>query len=212
MSFFRLTAFVAKSFKQAKPYITVDDKIIDESLRWLSEKQNANGSFSEVGTVSHKDMQGGAAKGLALTAYVLSAFLEIEGSNSQYRNIIYKGVDYLARNLHDIDDKYALAISTYVLGLAGHVYESEAFRLLEKAATVEGGDDLMYWSKPVPEDQDKNPWYSLSRTVDVEMTSYAMLTYLRKNSLTEATMILKWLVRQRNAEGGFASTQVSKHA
>lgn len=47
-------------------------------MKWLAEKQSANGSFPEVGTVSHRDMQGGAARGLALTAYVLSAFLEVE--------------------------------------------------------------------------------------------------------------------------------------
>lgn len=71
-----LTAFVAKSFIQATPYIDVDENIINEALRWLSEKQNKDGSFPEVGEVSHKDMQGGSSNGVALTAYVLTAFLE----------------------------------------------------------------------------------------------------------------------------------------
>lgn len=71
-----LTAFVAKSFKQASQYIIVEDRIINEALLWLSNIQAENGSFSEVGKVSHKDMQGGAAKGLALTSYTLTAFLE----------------------------------------------------------------------------------------------------------------------------------------
>lgn len=72
----RLTAFVAKSFRQATEYITIDNKVIDEALQWLSNNQAANGSFPEVGRVSHRDMQGGAAKGLALTAFTLIAFLE----------------------------------------------------------------------------------------------------------------------------------------
>lgn len=67
---------MAKSFKSAEDYITVDSAVINDALQWLSEKQAANGSFPEVGMVSHRDMQGGAAKGLALTAYVLSTFLE----------------------------------------------------------------------------------------------------------------------------------------
>lgn len=88
----RLTAFVAKSFKQAEKYITVEEKIVADALKWLAEKQAANGSFPEVGTVSHRDMQGGAAKGLALTAYVLSAFLEVEVRlcNRYTRNCHYK--------------------------------------------------------------------------------------------------------------------------
>lgn len=72
----RLTAFVAKAFKQAAAYIPVEDRIIDEALQWLSNNQAPNGSFPEVGRVSHRDMQGGAAKGLALTAFTLIAFLE----------------------------------------------------------------------------------------------------------------------------------------
>ncbi|XP_014214992.1 CD109 antigen-like isoform X2 [Copidosoma floridanum] len=202
-----LTAFVAKSFKQAEKYITVEEKIVSDALRWLAENQAANGSFPEVGTVSHKDMQGGAAKGLALTAYVLSAFLEIENIDGPYRNVIYKGVDYVVRHMQDLDDNYALSICTYVLGLARNAYEDEAFRELERRAnyTLEGG--LKWWSKPVPEPERNNPWYSLSRCADVEMTSYAMLSYLRRNMLTDATAIMKWLIKQRNAEGGFASTQ-----
>jgi hypothetical protein len=72
----RLTAFVAKSFQQAMPHINIEEKIIQEALHWLSMNQAANGSFSEVGKVIHQDMQGGSAKGLALTAYTLIAFLE----------------------------------------------------------------------------------------------------------------------------------------
>ena len=201
-----MTAFVAKSFKQAERYITIDDKIIDDALQWLAEKQEANGSFPEVGTVSHRDMQGGAAKGLALTAYVLTSFLESNEAAeiSKYRNVISKGIEYIARNMPELEDNYALSICAYVLSLARHPAENEAFRLLESRANTK--DEQMWWSKPIPKD-DKNPWYSLSRTVDVEMTSYALLTYLRKNDLTDATAIMKWLVKQRNAEGGFASTQ-----
>lgn len=72
----RLTAFVAKSFRQAMPYIAVEEKVVMDALQWLANNQASNGSFPEVGTVSHRDMQGGAAKGLALTAYTLTAFLE----------------------------------------------------------------------------------------------------------------------------------------
>lgn len=71
-----MTAFVARSFRQAQPYITIEDSVIDDALKWLSANQAVNGSFPEVGKVSHTDMQGGAGKGVPLTAYVLLAFLE----------------------------------------------------------------------------------------------------------------------------------------
>lgn len=120
--------------------------------------------------------------------------------------MIYKGVDYIVRNVQGLDDDYALSICTYVLGLARNVYEDEAFRLLEIHSNNK--DEMKWWSKPVPEADQKNPWHSaLSRTVDVEMTSYALMAYLRRNQLVDATSIMKWLVKQRNVEGGFASTQ-----
>ncbi|XP_043259825.1 CD109 antigen-like isoform X1 [Colletes gigas] len=199
-----LTAFVAKAFNQAVEYIPIENRIIDEAFQWLANNQAPNGSFPEVGKVSHRDMQGGAAKGLALTAFTLIAFLENTNANGKYRNTINKGIDYIIRNMNDLDDTYALSICTYALNLAKHPYENTAFNLLESKAMTK--EDLKWWSKPIPKD-DKNPWYSLPRPVDVEMTSYTLLTYLRRNAVTDSIPIMKWLVKQRNAEGGFASTQ-----
>lgn len=73
-----LTAFVSKSFRQAAEHIDVDENIIGKALKWLSKVQNEDGSFPEVGQVSHKDLQGGSSRGIAMTAYVLTAFLENE--------------------------------------------------------------------------------------------------------------------------------------
>ncbi|XP_011302420.1 CD109 antigen isoform X2 [Fopius arisanus] len=200
-----LTAFVAKSFKQASEYITVEDRIINEALLWLSEVQASNGSFPEVGRVSHKDMQGGASKGLALTAYTLTAFLENPEAQSKYRNTINKGVDYIVRNMEGLDDLYALSICVYVLNLAKHPYEDAAFGRLEFKATTK--EDMKWWNKTVDKD-DKNPWFNaLPRSVDVEMTSYTLMTYLRRNLVSDAIPVMKWLVKQRNPEGGFSSTQ-----
>lgn len=70
-----LTAFVARSFRQAAEHVAVSDEIIGDSLKWLSEKQASDGSFTEKGSIFQKEMQSGASNGLALTAYVLTAFL-----------------------------------------------------------------------------------------------------------------------------------------
>lgn len=83
-----LTAFVAKSFKQANKYIDIDDKVIDEALDFLSKIQAADGSFPEVGQVSHQAMQGGASKGVALTAYTTIAFLR--NKVGSFKNFVSK--------------------------------------------------------------------------------------------------------------------------
>lgn len=200
-----LTAFVARSFRQAMPYINIEEKVILEALQWLASNQAANGSFPEVGQVSHKDMQGGSAKGLALTAYTLLAFLENSKATPLYRNAVNKGIDYIVRNVNGLEDPYAIAICAYTLQLAQHPVADIMFNLLEAAAQTTS--DIKWWQRPVSENEKKNPWLSVPNSVNIEMTSYSLLTYLQKGLVEDALPIMKWLVSQQNDEGGFASTQ-----
>ncbi|XP_026273559.1 CD109 antigen isoform X2 [Frankliniella occidentalis] len=203
-----LTAFVAKSFEMARSadLVQVEPRVVDEALTWLAKQQAENGSFPEVGTVSHRDMQGGAAKGLALTAYVLTAFLQGQDSDSTYKHqdTVKKTLEYLVANLDGLDDPYSIAITTHALHVAGHPAKDKAFKLLQDKASTEAGH--RFWSKPVESDKD-NPYWSQPNSVNVEMTAYALMTYVSRGLLDEALPIMQWLVSQRNSNGGFASTQ-----
>lgn len=44
--------------------------------------------------------------------------------------------------------------------------------------------------------------------VDIETSAYTMLYYTKSQQFVQAQNILKWTLKQRNANGGFASTQV----
>lgn len=200
-----LTAFVARSFKQAASHISVEEAIIDKALEWLSDQQASNGSFPEVGKVSHKDMQGGSGEGIALTAYTLIAFLENRNLLPKYQNIVNKAVDYVARNIDGLNDVYALAIAAYALQLADHSSKDFTLSQLDAKATTDG--DTKWWHKPIPEADSKNPWYGKPNSVNVEMSSYAMLSFLEAGLDTDALPIMKWLISQRNDKGGFQSTQ-----
>ncbi|XP_068084683.1 CD109 antigen isoform X2 [Anabrus simplex] len=200
-----LTAFVARAFRQAMPYITVEDRIIQEALRWLANNQAENGSFPEVGKVSHRDMQGGAANGLALTAYTLLAFLENQESAQAYGSAVNRALNYIGSNLDGLEDIYAIAISSYALHLANHPLKNAAFNLLESRAN--STSEMKWWSKPIEKEDEKNPWHALPSPVNVEMTSYALLCYLQRGLVQDALPVMRWLISQRNQEGGFASTQ-----
>ncbi|CAL4121693.1 unnamed protein product, partial [Meganyctiphanes norvegica] len=52
-----LTAFVLKSFAQARPFITVNENNLIVSKDWLVSLQKVYGCFELVGTVIHKDMK-----------------------------------------------------------------------------------------------------------------------------------------------------------
>ncbi|XP_035917630.1 CD109 antigen-like isoform X4 [Anopheles stephensi] len=200
-----LTAFVARSFKQAANHITIDEKVIDKSLEWLSDHQAPNGSFPEVGVVSHKDMQGGSGSGVALTAYTLIAFLENINLVDKYKNTINKAIDYVYRNTESLDDTYALALAAYALQLADHSSKQLILSKLDAKATTDS--DSKWWHKPIPEVEQKNPWYSRPNSVNVEMSAYGLLAFLEAGLDTDALPIMKWLIGQRNDKGGFQSTQ-----
>lgn len=131
-----LTAFVAKSFRQASTFIDVDENIIDDALKWLSKNQNNDGSFTEIGTVSHKAMQGGSGKGVALTAYVLTSFLESRNVETTYEITINKAIDYVIKSLESQHDIYALAVAAYAMQLAEYPNKENILeQLLRKAVT-----------------------------------------------------------------------------
>lgn len=67
----------------------------------------------------------------------------------------------------------------------------------------------MKWFKlTVPESEQGNPYTMEPNSVDVEMTAYALLTYIQKGLTEDGMPLMRWLVSQQNNEGGFASTQV----
>ena len=74
-------------------------------------------------------------------------------------------------------------------------------------------DGMKYWKRgdeeeaPPHGDQMWRCAYPRPHAATVEMTAYALLAYAQKNQVQEGIPIMKWLVSQRNGNGGFASTQ-----
>ena len=79
-------------------------------------------------------------------------------------------------------------------------------------------DGLTHWEKekfkktPLTDDFWWSPYYR-APAADIEMTSYALMTYILRaeddlSLIGDALSIVRWLSKQRNALGGFSSTQV----
>ncbi|VDO71903.1 unnamed protein product [Onchocerca flexuosa] len=105
------------------------------------------------------------------------------------------------------DDPYALAIVTYVFHLANSSKKEEALRMLEshKKETADG----IHWSMKVGQEKPKDTqhYFYQPTPVDVEMTAYVLLTYMLRDDTDKALPLVRWLTSQRNAFGGFSSTQ-----
>ncbi|XP_064090445.1 CD109 antigen-like isoform X2 [Macrobrachium nipponense] len=199
-----LTAFVAKSLSDASRHIDIEREIIDVAVEWLVDHQEVDGSFKEVGTINNEAIQGGASQGIPLTAFVLIAMMNTQNPpNAKTRNVINRAVDFLATNLEVVDDVYSLAITTYALHLADHPLRDSAFYKMEAKAQVL--DEMKWWwSGPLMKTIETS---RESRPLDVEATSYALLTYILRGLTRDALPVMEWLVKQRNQHGGFQSTQ-----
>ncbi|CAI4223765.1 unnamed protein product [Auanema sp. JU1783] len=198
-----LTAFVVRSFAQAKDFIFIDSEILSKSIAFLNAQQMETGAFAEHGEVHHKDMQGGASEGgIGLTAYVTIALLENGVRNEA-------ALTFLEKNLKSIkNDSYALAVVTYALHLAENSKRQSALSDLE-ALQVTGSDGSIHWSAQKGEkpETDASQYFFQPRPVDVETTAYSLLSYMTLRDTEKGLPIVRWLTSQRNSEGGFSSTQ-----
>ncbi|XP_011171215.1 alpha-2-macroglobulin-like protein 1 isoform X3 [Solenopsis invicta] len=196
-----LTAFVIKSFAQAKNIIHIDERDLKISVKWMVKKQLENGCFPVIGRVFHKDMKGGLQdddnSSSALTAYILISLLE--SGVPLTASLINNALHCLEKGMEDDrGTTYTAALSTYALTLLEHPKANNSMKSLMKRATR--NNDLLWW-----EDKHK-PSLGLS----IEMTAYAVLSLVKlggEMNMVEALKAIRWMSKQRNAEGGFTSTQ-----
>ncbi|XP_076978006.1 complement C3-like isoform X2 [Tamandua tetradactyla] len=168
---------------------------------WIvTQRQEDDGHFLEIGPVIMKSMQGGyrgSEAPTSLTAIVLIALNE--GKELCIQTIpdlnasIKKARDFLERQLPELQTTFAVAIVSYALA---RTRSPRANDRLDNFAS----HDKTHW--PVRE-QD---WDSLYTT---EATAYALLQKLELGRFNETHAIAKWLLEKRELGGGFKSTQTT---
>ena len=179
-----LTAFVLKSFAQADGLIYVDETVLREAGDWIRRHQRSDGSFEPVGFLHHRELLGGLQGNTALTGYVAIALLEAGDRDASAR-----ALSYLETQLEDITDAYTMAITAYALALGGSPRASNAHERLMSMGVADG--DTLSWDGAAA----------------VETTGYAVLALLEHGDGINAGRAARWLVEQRNAFGGYGSTQ-----
>ncbi|XP_056132926.1 C3 and PZP-like alpha-2-macroglobulin domain-containing protein 8 [Lampris incognitus] len=207
-----LTAFVLKSFAQSRGFIFIDPEELRTAKSWLIKHQRDEGSFPAMGRILNKDLQGGIHGKISLTAYVVAALLETGITTEEEKVSVAKAKDFLESNTYSTDDPYTTALSAYALALLRSHYAPLALRRLNHMAITQDGFTHWSLSGSTVADEDTFMGFSdgLSQSVvsaEVEMTAYGLLTYTLLGDVASALPVVKWLSQQRNALGGFSSTQ-----
>ena len=197
-----LTAFVAKTFAEARALMYVDPAVIDSATAWIESHQRSDGSFENVGFLHHQELLGGLQGREALTAYVAAALIESGNVSSGTR-----AIRYLEGKLNQMDDPYTMAITSYALGLADSDFRAAAYDKLVSMAR-EDDNGALYWggASVDPYADDSQPRHG-NASAAIETTGYALLALLGHEDLVSASRAAKWLAGQRNALGGYGSTQ-----
>ncbi|XP_032591779.2 CD109 antigen [Drosophila grimshawi] len=199
-----LTAYVMRSFHKAAKYTDVDPKVIGEGLDFLASKQKDNGEFPEVGKLFDNSYQ----NELGLTSFVLLAFFENEEVLSKYQQTINKALEYVAQEVDKTDDQYSLSIAAVALQLAKHPKTKQVLAKLDTVAKQQNGQK--WWSKTTAKnstDAERLISWRPSTSNDIEITSYLLMALLEEEAAEATLPIAKWLIAQRNSNGGFSSTK-----
>lgn len=193
-----LTAFVLKTFAQAKGLIYVDPEVISEASGWILQHQNADGSFEQIGGVPNSYLYGGLEGATALAAYVAIALHEAGQTTSADL-----AIGYLEDQLDGIENPYTMAIVAYALELGKSAQADNAHsRLLEMGTRDDNG---LHWDASTPQSNSGRSGWATSTAV--ENTGYAVLALLEHGDRINALDAVRWLISQRNAYGGYRSTQ-----
>ncbi|XP_054577628.1 CD109 antigen isoform X2 [Eptesicus fuscus] len=195
-----LSAFVLRCFLEADPYIDIDQNVLRRTYTWLKRHQKSNGEFWEPGRVIHSELQGGNKSPVTLTAYIVTSLVRYR--KYQPNLDVQKSINFLESEfLRGLSDNYTLALTTYALSLLGSPKAKEALNILTQRAEQEG--DMQFWVSSVSGLSES--WQPSS--LDIEVAAYALLSHFLQHQVAEGIPIMRWLSRQRNSLGGFASTQ-----
>ncbi|XP_065060175.1 alpha-1-macroglobulin-like isoform X3 [Rhopilema esculentum] len=207
-----LTAFVLKSFAQAREFIDIDKKVLADAKKWILSKQNKDGCFPTIGTLHSKSMKGGVKTPVTLTGYVVVALLEAD-MKPENPNIKMAIKECIKPQLSQVNDTYSLNILAYTMAKAGRNKElTYLLTKLDSMTRKEG--DTRYWGSPKPKAEPENdrffsPYYQ-AKSDDIEQTAYGLMARVPEGSVSAAVGnvdIVRWLSAQRNSLGGWASTQ-----
>ncbi|XP_058032225.1 CD109 antigen [Ahaetulla prasina] len=195
-----LSAFVLRSFIQARPYIDIDPYIPERTAAWILSHQKFSGEFEEPGRVLNTELQGGTSDSVSLTAYILTALLEYQFSEND--KPIKKALGFLEFQWNNVIlDNHTLALVTYALSLAKSTAAKGALDKLNERSERQG--ELRFWTSP--SSGLSSSWQP--RSADIEVAGYALLSHFIQQRLLEGIPIMKWLSKQRNHLGGYSSTQ-----
>ncbi len=196
-----LTAYALRFLADARGFIEVDPKVIENAQNYLVKQQQADGSFTRKyygETVVDKN------RAKLFTAYVARTLAMLKTEKS----VLDKALAFLKTRTAEIDEPYVLALYGLASLDAGNAQAArEVVQKLEKMAIAEG--DRVYWKL-----ETNTPFYGWGTAGRIETTALVLQLLIKTREqnpkseelIGKATM---FLLKSKDRYGVWYSTQTT---
>ena len=185
-----LTAYGLMELTDLSKVYSVDENVINKMNEFLYKKQNPNGTFTITG--SHIGGANSREK-LALNAYITWALSESNPDNEK----LSKSVEYLKKQLDNVDDNYTLALIANTLANVKDKTLNRVIKRLVDNIKIEGNNASI-----TSEVKDYYGSSSCTQSIQtVALTSMA-LSKSKSNASTNKSLI-NYLVSQKDKFGNW---------
>lgn len=190
-----LTAYILRFLNDAKDFIEVDEKVVENANNWLLKQQQSDGSW-KTGYVDTNSS----------TAYVVrSIALKTEQDTEEEKHLV-AGLEFLKKRLPEIKDAYVLANFALASITTGDIETAKI--IAEKLNSLSQADkETLFWTTA------NTPFHGWGTTAKIETTALVMQTFLRLNEAekfdTPLSRGLAFLLKNKDKYGVWFSTQTT---
>ncbi|KAK6172406.1 hypothetical protein SNE40_016062 [Patella caerulea] len=203
-----LTSLVLKTLCHAKDLSYVDEELINTGFLWLFDQVDEEGRPAND-QITPEDSHEYA---VILAAEILIALKECEAKDmlkEEYFERLWgleiNMMSFIEENMDNVSNSMALSKMAYALQLSDSPDVDCVIKKMVRAGKSSGGEHgATYWTEHRVSGG-KPYWYRQSADAfSIESTAYTLLVYNRNKKL-DPHSVADWLIRQRNAQGGFVS-------
>ncbi|XP_017282054.1 complement C4-like [Kryptolebias marmoratus] len=191
---------------QGRSIKAVPTEEIIQSVTYLHNKQQKDGSFKDQNPVLHRDLW--KEQETWLTAFItlaLNRSIQFLPSTEQtkVKARILRATTYLQSQLTQQSHTYVMALTAYCLSvcLPQEADRLSAWKNLQSRAIKDENQCYLWTEDPNPENENDVD------AITIETTAYALLTAVEVADYEWADQIACWLASKENYFGGYRSTQ-----
>lgn len=181
----------SRIIRMADNHINIDNRKLISSMDWIANR------FKDISFVEFEKSQISILRmtkypKITQKAFVLLSFIESGEDLENYAEFIQSMKSYIEKELESCDDMIAFVLANHVLHKLSDD-DDEKQDVIRRLKTRAKTDNMMVWWEV---NDDGTYSDDELKAVNTEITSYALLTYLKQGSRRQTPSIIRWLGRQ----------------